>query len=97
MFDTKLALVPLSAGAHDVLLGDWQLPDWMHLSQAAKVLRELLDKAGSPDGLLLQLDEGMQRLKRLKNMMGMDTEAIHDFEDDYGRLQVRHRWRQMHM
>ena len=73
-----------------MLLGDWQLPDWTHLSQPANVLMQLLDKAGSPDALLLQLDEGMGRLKRLQRLMGdVPAEAINDFREGYSWLQVR--------
>jgi hypothetical protein len=51
---------------------------------------ELLDKAGSPDGLLLQLDEGMQQLKKLQKQMGDNTaEAVNDFKEGYSWLQVR--------
>jgi hypothetical protein len=68
--------------------GDWRLPDWTHLSGAARALVTLLDKAGSPDGLLLQLDEGIKRLKRLQRA-DSTAEAVSDFEEGYTWLQVR--------
>lgn len=79
--------------SHIVLKGDWHLPDWKHLPQAAKALVKLVDKAGSPDGLLLQLNAGIKRLEGLQRLMqslGSDPAvAVSQFEAGYMWLQVR--------
>lgn len=73
-----------------LLPDDWKLPDWTHLSEAGKKLLQLLDRAGSPDRLLVQLQNGMERLKAMQCAHGGRNFAeLSEFEEGYKRLQVR--------